>query len=362
MAYFLLYFIMVFREACTAGGPIICFIEREERSVQRIQIVIEFHGIIFCMIAAIYLFLKRHQRRRPVKSLREVILLCILLLGFDIQAILYRGDTSRLGWIMVFVSNFAVYLLQILIITGMARYIQSLIELYEPEYRRRWLKLVYGLCILHLIGLALTPFRRLYYYIDGNNIYHRGSFFACSVVLACMILLTELFMIIEARHLLKGQERLILTSCFVCPVAGLVIQVLWYGISFLNIGISVSALLLIVQFEYRDIRLQREQEQVLAQSRAYLLNSQIKPHFIVNCLAVIQALIELDPEAAKDAIEVFSRYMRKSLNLKVAESAIPIKEELDFTESYLYMEQLRFGDQLDVIYDIDDSLNFKIPF
>lgn len=330
--------------------------------MQHLQVVIEFHGIIFSIVAAIYLLGKRYQRREVVKSLQMVILVCIFMMWCDIHAIIYHGVTTDIGWKMTFWTNMGVYLFQLFILVGMGRYIKFLLDLYIEDQNIAWLHIIYGIALIDMLGLAITPFTGFYYYMDDANVYHRGEYFFFSVLFACLILIIEFIVVVRARRLLKKQEIITLLTCFSFPIIGLVIQMLRYGISFMNIGMTISVLILIIQFAYRDRKLQREQEQKLAQSRAYLLNSQIKPHFIFNCLSVIQSLIELDPDAAREAIDIFSKYMRKNLNLKVSESAIPVEEELDFTDSYLYMEQLRFGDQLDVEYDIDNSLKFNIPF
>ena len=327
-----------------------------------VQIIIEFHGVIFSVFSMCFLLLKHAKQKKVRNVLLQILLVNICMLVADMFAIHYAGQPGRLGQVIVPLSNFCVFFFQILLVTSMAIYIRCLVESHDPDYRSDWLKIVYVIAAIDISGLLLTPFTGLYYYIDSQNFYHRGRFFGLCIFLAVCIMILEGVEVYRNREKIKIEEMLALVSYFICPVLGLIIQVLFYGFSFLNIGITFSVLLLILEHEILDARLQRRQEIILAQSRAYLLNSQIKPHFIFNSLSVIQSLIEEDPETAQEAISHFSRYLRKNLDLKVSESAISIREEMDFTRNYLYMEKLRFGEKLQIVYDIDDRLDFDVPF
>ncbi|PRY81357.1 sensor histidine kinase [Alkalibacterium olivapovliticus] len=77
-----------------------------------------------------------------------------------------------------------------------------------------------------------------------------------------------------------------------------------------------------------------------------MLASQINPHFLYNTLEMIRmkALKNQDREVA-EIITLLSRLMRKSLETKEKETSLD--EELQFTEMYLHIQKLRFGDHID---------------
>ena len=103
-----------------------------------------------------------------------------------------------------------------------------------------------------------------------------------------------------------------------------------------------------------------QMERELQNSRISIMLSQIKPHFLYNALTVIQALCGIDPRAAENAVSEFSDYLRGNMNALTEEKPIPFSKELEHTQHYLALEQLRFGDQLRVEFDLGPTL-FRLP-
>ena len=114
--------------------------------------------------------------------------------------------------------------------------------------------------------------------------------------------------------------------------------------------------------KYRERELQASQlEARLAQSRLQVLKMQLHPHFLFNTLNAISELIYKDPESADRMLTDLSDLLRLSFeNLEVQE--IPLKQELEFLEKYLEIEQMRFHDRLTVNMEISpDTLDASVP-
>lgn len=79
------------------------------------------------------------------------------------------------------------------------------------------------------------------------------------------------------------------------------------------------------------------------------LKAQLNPHFIFNAMNSIRALIEEDPESAKNAVTKLSNLMRYTLKIERAET-VPLAEELRTINDYLDLEKIRF----------EERLNYKI--
>ncbi|HVF31119.1 MAG TPA: histidine kinase [Pyrinomonadaceae bacterium] len=113
---------------------------------------------------------------------------------------------------------------------------------------------------------------------------------------------------------------------------------------------------------YRERELQASQlEARLAQSRLQVLKMQLHPHFLFNTLNAISELIYKDPESADRMLTDLSDLLRLSFeNLEVQE--IPLKQELEFLEKYLEIEQMRFQDRLSINMRISpDTLDASVP-
>jgi LytS/YehU family sensor histidine kinase len=124
--------------------------------------------------------------------------------------------------------------------------------------------------------------------------------------------------------------------------------------------LPVGELSILVMIEVMFFTLYQDQERKLSEYRTAIVVSQIKPHFIFNVLTAIQVLCkEKAPEAAK-LLEQFSDYLRLNIDALDKTEPIPFEEELKHTQNYLAIEKTRFGERLNVAYDIQTT-QFKIP-
>jgi len=132
----------------------------------------------------------------------------------------------------------------------------------------------------------------------------------------------------------------------------------------LAIYISTLAALGIPIKIWNNVRLERklaEQEVQVVRARLQALSSQINPHFLFNTLNSIASATRTDPEVARRLIRKLSSILRKLLQEQ--EHFIPLKEELEFIDSYLDIESVRFGaGKLVVVKDVDDdTLKTYVP-
>lgn len=88
------------------------------------------------------------------------------------------------------------------------------------------------------------------------------------------------------------------------------------------------------------------------------LQTQINPHFLFNALNAIASFTRINPEKARELIINLSSYLR--FNLELSGEFIDIKKELKQVLAYIEIEKARFGDKLNIIYDIDE-VDIKIP-
>ena len=91
------------------------------------------------------------------------------------------------------------------------------------------------------------------------------------------------------------------------------------------------------------------------------LQSQIQPHFLFNTLNSIAALGLEDFTKMQALLEEFSNYLRLSFDFHNSEPVISLHDELALVRSYLYIEKQRFGDRLQVEWDMHPELDFCLP-
>ncbi|WP_195262907.1 sensor histidine kinase [Clostridium sp. 1001275B_160808_H3] len=125
-----------------------------------------------------------------------------------------------------------------------------------------------------------------------------------------------------------------------------------YTIETLAVGLSqiISTLMEVSKVE--------EMKEMANKAELKALQTQINPHFLFNALNAIASSIRINPNNARELIINLSSYLR--FNLELNSEFIDVKKELKQVKDYIEIEKARFGDKLNVIYDIDD-VDIKIP-
>lgn len=102
------------------------------------------------------------------------------------------------------------------------------------------------------------------------------------------------------------------------------------------------------------------QEEVFSKEMAFL-QTQIGPHFLYNTLNVIISLCKIDAEKAREVLLDFSDFLRRSFDFNDSQRLVRLKDELSYVKTYVRIEEVRFKDKLNVIYDLDETITLKIP-
>jgi two-component system LytT family sensor kinase len=114
---------------------------------------------------------------------------------------------------------------------------------------------------------------------------------------------------------------------------------------------------------WNAVRLERkleEQSRLLLEARLDALQRQINPHFLFNTLNSIASLVRSRPELAREMIVKLGNILR--VLLRDRDAFVPLGEELAFTDDYLDIEVVRFGEKLRVVKEIaDETLAIEVP-
>jgi two-component sensor histidine kinase len=114
--------------------------------------------------------------------------------------------------------------------------------------------------------------------------------------------------------------------------------------------------------KYRERELRAiELEKLLAQAKLQALRMQLNPHFLFNSLHSISALMHKNVDAADRMISRLGELLRAALdNTELQE--VPLRQELQFLQRYLELEQIRFGNRLVVeIRAAPEVLEARVP-
>lgn len=128
-------------------------------------------------------------------------------------------------------------------------------------------------------------------------------------------------------------------------------------------ALAALAHLLFAAFERsRDAERRALELQVFArEAELRSLKAQLDPHFLFNSLNSVAALIGTDATAARRMCYLMAGFFRKSLGL-ARRDTIALSEEIYLAETFLAIEEVRFGRRLRSSFEIaEDALALAVP-
>ncbi|WP_027418189.1 sensor histidine kinase [Crocinitomix catalasitica] len=91
------------------------------------------------------------------------------------------------------------------------------------------------------------------------------------------------------------------------------------------------------------------------------LRNQLSPHFLFNAINNIRSLILVEPERARSGLLEMSDLLRYVLNYQKRKT-VPLSEEMEVVQSYIELNTIHLGDNVQFEVSVDESLNsFQIP-
>ena len=202
--------------------------------------------------------------------------------------------------------------------------------------------------VILVMVLALWEGNRLLWSLIKSNegrIHPLIYFFAASLVLVLVVSILPLLVIPKA---LSGfSEEFVLTLAFAFRVN-----------LFLH---CVNAIVYYIN-KLKDAQIEAQKlkrQTVEAQFEA--LRHQINPHFLFNSFNVLSNLVYKDADTSAKFIQQLSKVYRY-LIYHQENKLVPLKEELDFINAYLYLLEIRFSENLQVEMEIPQNLNgYHVP-
>lgn len=111
----------------------------------------------------------------------------------------------------------------------------------------------------------------------------------------------------------------------------------------------------------RDRERQKIIDQRNLEQQMEYLKYQVNPHFFMNTLNNIHALVDIDPERAKTTIVELSKMMRHIL-YEGSKKLIPLTREMEFLNLYVQLMRLRYTRKVHINVDVPQQLpELKLP-
>ena len=246
-----------------------------------LQVAILIWGCVFCAIAALCIFLSSNYDREKRRYLILMESFASLLLLMDAMAHIFSGYPGVPGNVMVRISSFLVFLLSDVVL--LCFHIYVCVYLFSKR-ERRTLKRVKAGYVIAAAGVAfvvISQFTHWYYYIDGDNCYHRAPLYIMSILLSAASLLIDLTLLLQYKKRVSRKLLFSMLSCIVLPAVAAAVQVFRYGMSLIDFSVGIS---MIIMFIVTMTELNQEMYQLI--SREGKIKERLEIATILNkCIA-----------------------------------------------------------------------------
>lgn len=227
-------------------------------------------------------------------------------------------------------------------------------------YRSIYFKIAFAIWVLYMILQIYNIFSGILFYVEDDNSYHRGYLFFVQMIPTVLIMILNLYVIWKKRSILTKRQKTAFIIYVVTPMAAMFVQTWIKGIHLIAISTVISALFMLIYIisdQTERFYIEKAENEKLKTS---IMLAQIQPHFLYNSLTGIKYLCGRDPEKAQEAIGRFTEYLRHNMDSLTTDKPIDFAKELEHVKGYLTLQKLRFGDDIEVVYDLE-YMDFKLP-
>ncbi|MGI6527819.1 MAG: diguanylate cyclase domain-containing protein [Caldicoprobacterales bacterium] len=184
---------------------------------------------------------KHNDNRSLLHKLYKVLLVCTALMLFlDILGRM-DGNPGTIYPALNYLGNFMLFLLSPVIPSIWLLFVHDYVF---PKIKNRWL--VYSLLavnVIHMVLLVLSLYNEWFYYIDSDNIYHRGPLYLLSASFAIILLLAAYMLVVFCKNRINRKQYYSLLLFPLPPILCIGLQILFYGLPLILNSIVISLLI-----------------------------------------------------------------------------------------------------------------------
>lgn len=287
-----------------------------------------------------------------------LLLINALVLLADMGTLVFANDGNTL--VLLRISVILQGSLTYISISGFNLYVDKLITRKRGK-RPVFRAVPFAICVIMILFWITSLLHGYAFRISNDGVYSQGQLFFFVVLIGCILVIFIFFRIIynHINGVLDVNVCIALYILIIIPFVTLFPALMCQCMSMLYGAITVSYLIMFIAIHVTKEQsiVEKKMDDTIMQTD--LIISELQPHFIFNSLTNIKYLIKKNPELAIDAMDKFTKYLRRNLDTITDQDLITFEEELEHTRTYLWLEQLRFGD-LKIEYSIDED-QFLIP-
>ncbi len=210
------------------------------------NVIINVYSIAILIIIGFHSFKDDEKGSCRYKLYFMMLQVTILMLVVDIFS-RFDGMSNTLYPIFNYIGNLLIFILNPILPSIWLLYVH-----YQVFPEDKQTKLIYLLLTINIINIAmvvLTQFFGWYYYIDSQNIYHRGPLFYISCSFTVVLIISAFATIVINRNIIAKKYYYSLVFFAIPPFIGVILQIVIYGISIMLNSVVLSLLIVFLNIQ-----------------------------------------------------------------------------------------------------------------
>lgn len=217
--------------------------------------------------------------------------------------------------------------------------------------------MVLGISGLSLLGVSYV----LHHATQQDSVScSRFSFFRLRSQVLHRVFLALPVMAIVATVLMGTAVGLFIPSVIAKPIF-LIVVALFATYIVIGVRTVTHTSRFLYSYAKRQAEMAAQAQAEATEAQLSALQAQMNPHFLFNALNTVASLIRTDDKAAERTVEHLSDVLRRTLD-RSQRSLGTVRDELEYLEAYLAIEQERWGDRLRVDWNVaPETLSLPLP-
>lgn len=207
-------------------------------SFTRINVALDLYSVFVCSLIIFSILFKNKHSAYHEKMFAWTCFVCIILSITDLFSWVVEGGTDTASRILMKLSEGIFYWCGILICNIYLIFLLGLLRNNKKNNVFNWINWTFF--SIYSIGLVITQFKPFYYYINDQNIYSRSEYYWISLACQICMYFLAIAVIFNKKSSATRNQKWILCSFIIFPMISQFLQVLFYGISFITTGITLS--------------------------------------------------------------------------------------------------------------------------
>ncbi|MBQ9004361.1 MAG: HD domain-containing protein [Eggerthellaceae bacterium] len=271
-------------------------------TIQLLNMTFDVWSALFNVILIVGVFVSRRHNQLQARSLVYALLANMCVNVAEVLAYAFRGDASQLGYLMVRIANFSVFLCNHLLLIFGAVFVFRTIEKDGRPVSAAFKRTYAGIIVFGIVLLVLSRVFGFYYAFDDQNRYYRTSGYGVMIAILFVAMMLMFALTIKERERLTRIEKVSIIMFETLPAVAMVAQLFTYGISLTTFASTLSLTMMFIAYE-------------LEVSRSVVENERRMLHDVISALA--EAVDAKDPytRGHSSRVALYSRMLAERMGL-----------------------------------------------